>query len=214
MMASRTILLIAFAAFGCAAAAQEPAVYTIDAAQSDVHWKVYSAGAFARLGHNHVISAGEIEGSVARHAELAESRFELTIPAAGLVVDDPALRGRYGEDFSSEPSPEGIAGTRRNMLGEQVLDAEDHPALRIHGRISSGPLDAATIVMTVELLGRRVELAVPGSIAIEGDAIVASGEFRITHADLGMKPFRVMMGALAVAEPIDFSYRLHAVRTH
>jgi hypothetical protein len=208
----RAILLGLTALSAGAAGAQDAATYTIDAAASDIHWRVYKAGAFARLGHNHVISVADLAGTVTHDGDSAQSSFELAIPVASLVVDDPELRAANGEDFSSEPSAEDIAGTRRNMLSEDVLDAANHPMLLVRGKIASGTLDAATFAITVELLGRSVALSAPGSIVIDGDTLVASGEFRVTHADLGMRPFSVALGALAVAEPLDVSYRVRAHR--
>jgi polyisoprenoid-binding protein YceI len=207
------ILFLASAACGLAASAAEPGVYAVDAAESDIHWRVYKAGAFSRFGHNHVISAGELSGTVSYDGGDGRSSFELIVPVAGLVVDDPTLRARYGEDFSSEPSEDDIAGTRRNMLSETVLDGERHPQLRIRGRLASGELDAATFAVTIEMLGRTIDVTVPGKIVADGDALVATGEFRLTHADLGMEPFSVMMGALAVGEPLDFVYRVRAVKS-
>ena len=192
------------------AAAQERTTYSVDAAASDVHWLVYKAGAFARLGHNQVISAGQLSGSVVRDSDPAQSSFELVIPFAGLVVDDPQLRSRYGEDFSSQPTAEDIAGTRKNMLTDKVLDGEHYSQLRLVGHGMSGDLDDATLAVTVQMLGREVELSLPGRIEIDGDTLVASGEFSLMHADLGMKPFSVMMGALQVGEQLDFHYRIVA----
>ena len=201
-------LLAAWLAAGVQA--QEPAVYAVDASRSEVYWRVYRAGTFSRFGHNHVVSAGELTGTVTRGRDIEGSTFELEIPVAGLVVDDPAIRARHGEDFSSEPSSDDIAGTRRNMLGERVLDAENHPVLRLRGTLVSGSLDAATLDATVEILGRSVSVSIPASIVADGDTLTASGEFRLDHADLGMEPFNVMMGALAVGEPLDFTYRITA----
>lgn len=209
MFLALTMLL---AAAGAQAQSPAPATYAVDASQSEVYWRVYKAGAFSRFGHNHVISAGQLSGSVTRAAALEASHFELVIPVTALVVDDPELRARHGEDFSSEPSAEDIAGTRGNMLGEQVLDAQTHALLRVHGTLAEGPLDAATLDATVEILGRSVPVSIPASIVVTDDRLTASGEFRLEHADLGMEPFNVMMGALAVAEPIDFTYRITAVR--
>jgi hypothetical protein len=212
MRAFRWSLLTIAALLGTATVAQEPLVYTLDAAGSDIHWRVYKAGTFARFGHNHVISVGELSGAVTYDADSSQSTFEIAIPVAGLVIDDPVLRGRYGENFSSKPSDEDIAGTRTNMLGERVLDAANYPMLRVHGRIASGAPEAATLAVTVDLLGRSVSLMVPCSIVVEGDELVASGEFGLTHADLGMTPFSVMLGALAVGERLDFSYQVRATR--
>lgn len=215
MLRSIAILLIASLGLGHGhgALAQERGTYVVNAASSDVHWRVYKAGAFSRLGHNHVISVGELSGTVTYGGDGGgRSSFELTVPVAALVVDDPQLRRRYGADFSSVPSESDIAGTRRNMLSEAVLDGERHPQLRIRGQLASGGRDSAMFALAVEMLGRTVELTVPGEIVADGDALIVSGEFRLTHADLGVKPFSVMMGALAVDEPLDFTYRVRATR--
>lgn len=195
-----------------AAAQDEVGVYAVDASNSDIHWRIYSAGTFARLGHNHVISAADVQGMVYLDANLAESRFELEIPVMMLVVDDPQLRSLYGEEFASEPSAKDIAGTRVNMLSEKVLDAEQYAALRISGRGPSSDGGETKLDLTVELLGRSVPLSVPVTLDVEGDTLEVAGTFRLNHADLGMQPFSVMLGALQVAEPIDFSYRVRATR--
>ena len=111
------------------ASAQEAAErYVVDAARSDVHWLVYKAGALARLGHNHTIAVGDLSGDVAvNRRRPAKSLFNLQFSVADLVVDDPALRSKLGEEFASVPKPDDIAGTRTNMLSERVLDGEKHP---------------------------------------------------------------------------------------
>jgi hypothetical protein len=134
------------------------------------------------------------------------------MPVAGLVIDDPALRSLYGEDFSSKPTEEDIAGTKENMLGERVLDAEHHSMLVIQGRVDGSVSEEAMLAVSVELLGRAVPISVPCSIVVDDDVLTASGEFRLTHADLGMEPFNVMLGALAVAPELDFSFDIRAMR--
>jgi polyisoprenoid-binding protein YceI len=189
------------------------ALYEIDAEASDIYWFVYRAGAFARFGHNHVISVGELSGNVLLQPELEQSRFEIEIPVARLVVDDPQLRAQEGEEFSSVPSEEDIAGTRQNMLSEDVLNADQHPFLRITGTGPSGPPGEQTLDATIELLGRSIPVSLPTVVQVEDDTIEASGTFTLTHEMLGMMPFSVMMGALQVGEPLDFTYRVTARRT-
>jgi polyisoprenoid-binding protein YceI len=212
-MTARLGAACALAAALLIAPASAEQTYDVVAAETDVHWLIYRAGAFARFGHNHVISAAEIGGRATVDTnDLANSRFELEIPVAGLVVDDPMLRAGLGEEFASTPSADDIAGTRDNMLGEGVLQAEQHPSIRITG---TGPISAAegqAFDVTIELLGRSVTHRVPTAFALAGETLEARGEFRLTHADLGMKPFSVMGGALQVGENIDFVYRVHARR--
>jgi polyisoprenoid-binding protein YceI len=196
---------------GGAATQAADAVYTIDAAASDFHWLVYKAGAFARLGHNHVIRAGVLDGKVTVDgSNPVDSRFEIVIPVADLTIDDPALRSGLGEEFASVPTPDDIAGTRTNMLSERVLDGATFPMIRVTG---TGPIDAQgaqTLKVEVELLGRTIDLTVPTKVSIEPERVEASGEFELNHADLGMQPFSVMMGALQVGEKLSFTYRIIA----
>jgi polyisoprenoid-binding protein YceI len=191
----RGFVLCALTLLGGIAAAQEAGRFEIDAGQSDVHWRVYKAGAFARFGHNHVISVSEMTGSVQLAVNPAESEWEITLPVAALIVDDPALREGYGEDFSSEPSDKDIEGTRENMLSERVLNGEAYTEIHIKGTGVSGALDDAEFPVVIEMLGRSIDLVLPGSVSVDGDTLTVSGEFSLQHSDLGMEPFSVMMGA-------------------
>lgn len=204
--------LFAWSAASFAQIADEQS-YVIDVQGSDIHWLVYKAGAFARLGHNHVIAAEDFTGAVTLNTvDQAKSHFDLTFPVAGLTVDDPALRKALGEEFASVPSADDIAGTRKNMLSERVLQADVFPSLRITGRGPIGLGERQTMQIKVELLGRSVDLTVPTKVTLTGHTLEAVGEFDLTHEDLGMKPFSVMAGALQVADQMKFSYRIRAQR--
>jgi polyisoprenoid-binding protein YceI len=205
--------VVAWLAGGVGYAQQPGQRYVIDAAQSDVHWLVYKAGALARLGHNHTIAVGDLNGSVSvNRADMAASRFELEFTVASLVVDDPMLRSTLGADFASVPTPDDIAGTRKNMLSDAVLDGEKHPRIRLVGTGPALREGRQTLAVQVELLGRTVDLTVPTEVTISDAELSAKGEFELNHADLGMKPFSVMMGALQVGEKLSFSYDVKARR--
>lgn len=185
--------------------------YAIDGAASDIHWLVYKAGTLERLGHNHVISVPTPKGSVTLDPRNeSNSSFSIEIPVSDLVVDQPDLRKPLGEAFASVPSAEDIAGTRKNMLSDRVLQAEQHPTIKITGTGPLGAPGSQQLKMTVELLGRTIPLTVPTKITIGPDAVDAEGQFELTHSDLGMKPFSVMLGALQVADKMTFVYRVHA----
>jgi hypothetical protein len=186
--------------------------YKVDLNQSDIHWLVYKAGTLSRVGHNHVISVGQLAGDVYVAPTLADSKLELTIPVEQLVVDDPKLRAREGEDFSSVPSEKDIEGTRHNMLSEKVLDAEHHKTLEIMGTGPVGPQGRQELHLSVSLLGRTVDLVVPTEVKLEDDRLEASGKFQLTHEQLGMMPFSVLLGALQVANEMTFAYHVVAHR--
>jgi polyisoprenoid-binding protein YceI len=204
--------IIAAAASTAVAQTHSPGVYRVDAAQSDIHWLIYRAGAMARLGHNHVISAGPVDGRVIVAEDLSESRFEMTFQVAELIVDDPDLRSREGEEFASTPSANDIAGTKSNMLRESLLNAEAYPEVEVVGTNLRGDLDDATIELTIRIAGKTVEVTAPAAVEIGPNTVEASGAFTLTHAELGLTPFSVMMGALQVAEEIGFEYDIRAVR--
>jgi hypothetical protein len=207
----RVLWLAALPSLFAGLAAAQDRVYTIDPAASDIHWLVYKAGTLSKLGHNHVISVADLTGRVTVPASgVANGSFELSFPVATLVIDDPQLRAGLGPDFASVPTADDKAGTRKNMLTDKVLDGEKFHTISVKGKGLSGAAGAQTIKITVEMLGRSVELIAPAKVALNGDKLTASGDFEVTHAALGMKPFTVMLGALAVAENMKFHYDVTA----
>lgn len=185
-------------------------IYMIDAAESEVYWRVYRAGPLARLGHNHVISLTQFEGSVTVGSDVADAVWELSFPVDALVIDDPELRARYGEDFESVPREQDKEGTKENMLTDSLLDGANFPEIRLEGSGVVGPLDAASLPVSIHMLGRTIEQTFPASISITADSVIVQGEYRLTHADLGLEPFSLLGGAMAVGAEIDFTYRLRA----
>ena len=188
-------------------------MYQVDAEGSDIRLLIHRAGALSRLGHSHVISVGQIDGTIYVHPDLEQSRFELEIPVEGLVVDDPLLRLEEGDEFSTEPSERQIARTRSNMLGKRVLNAKQYPIVKLTGTGPRGDGPEFVLGLSIELLGHVVELSVSTTLQLDGDILEATGAFRLSHGDLGMRPFRAMLGALRVADEMDFKYRIRAHRT-
>jgi hypothetical protein len=176
-------------------------------------WRISKAGVMARFGHNHVISAEQFEGSVVIDPDDAtKSRFELTIPVAALVIDNPALRARLGEEFASVPSDADKEGTRNNMLGDGLLKAAMFPVVRVRGGELAGVSAAQTVAMTIEILGGSFDFRVPSTVTLGDGTVEASGDFALDHAELGMTPFSALGGALQVGPRIEFSYRIRAVQ--
>ena len=219
MESLKRVAVCACGLFAASLSAQESGIWSfaIDAARSDVHWRVYKAGVFSRLGHNHVIAVNNLSGKIEVPTEFVpdweKARWYLEFAAADLVVDDADIRSRYGEEFASDPTLDDVAGTRRNMLGEQVLQENAYPTIRVTGVGLAGTMQAASLQVEVEMLGRTIALELPGSISVSDDEIVAEGTFSLEHADLGLEPFSAMMRTLRVAERLDFHYRIYAVKS-
>lgn len=82
-----------------AARAQEPAASRDFQVDSDASWLrvlTYPDGPLRRFGHHHVVSHHGISGTVLVAPDPLDSRISLELSVAGLVVDDPELRGLEG----------------------------------------------------------------------------------------------------------------------
>ena len=212
-LSSVSLILASSVAWGQDNVSADPGVYQVDAKSSDIRILIHRAGALSWLGHSHVISVGQLDGTIYVQPDLAQSRFELVIPVQGLVVDNPLLRDAEGDEFSSELSEHDIDRTRSNMLGKHVLNAEQYPIVKLTGTGNWGDKAEFMLKLSIELLGNAVDLQVPTTLRLDGDVLEVTGSLRLSHSDLGMRPFTAMLGALRVGDEIDFKYRIGAQRT-
>ncbi|MBT0962427.1 YceI family protein [Denitromonas iodatirespirans] len=195
-----------------AVATPEAAHYRVAGERSAVRFVVYRAGRLATLGHNHVIVARQIEGEIALAPDLTRTQFSLRLPVAAFEVDPPEARRDEGEDFAVQPSAEAVAGTRRNMLGERVLDAEHHPEVRIDAVAVRGALPTPTVTVRLTLRGVARDVDMPVTVARDGDSFTATADFDIRQTDFGITPMSVLGGALQVADAVTVRMRIVATR--
>jgi len=186
--------------------------YALNPQASQILVYVYRTGRMARLGHNHLVSAGELEGELWLAAPFSASRLEVRIPLQGLVVDDPELRVAAGSAFDTKPSAQDIESTRRNMLGAQVLDAAAYPWVIVRGAPAGGGPSDLELDVEVDIRGQTRRLRLPVNLESAPDRVLASGELRLRQSDFGITPYSVMMGALAVQDELRIVYRLVAER--
>lgn len=205
------LLALVLAAAPPASSAQEVDTAREFHIQGDASWlRVLAgpAGPLRRFGHHHVISHNAIAGSVTVASNPLESMIELEIAVAELEVDDPDLRRLEGEDFEKEVSQKDIDGTRANMLGEKLLNAEQFPTIRVSSTEIRGSLPDVDIVAMVEVLGQEHTVTFPATIELADDAFVARGELEITHGELGLSPFKAAGGALSVRDVLVMKYEI------
>ncbi len=172
---------------------------------------VRRASVLRRLGHNHIVSTTNLVGSVYRPASLDEGRIEFTLAVADFRIDDPALRAAEGEDFASVPTERDIEGTRRNMLGRKLLDSANYPAVQVLGTELGQTKDGWTIQITLTVKDAVLVKRVPLQLELGPDQIRAEGTLQLTHKELGLKPFSVMLGALRVADGLEVRFSILAI---
>ncbi len=171
---------------------------------------VYRGGTLARLGHNHVIAAHRLAGSVYMTDDPLATRFDISFQVSELTVDEPALREAAGPDFPPSVPQSARDGTRNNLLSPDLLDAANYPEIRLRAadiRAAGENYDAA---IEVTLKGQAYVLRVPVSVRREAGLVVASGEFPLRQSELGLKPFSVGLGSLVVLDEMHVRFEVAA----
>ena len=179
---------------------------------SHVEIRAFREGPMAQLGHNHLISSDALTGTIDLRNPARDTRFTFELPLASLVVDDPALRSTAGADFAKEVPQADREGTRHNMLGPSVLDAARQPVLRLTAESMDGGPTEFVAQVRVGIRGEERIIGVPLSVQVDGDRLSVQVSFKLHHADLGLTPFSVALGALRVRDELEVECRLEATR--
>jgi len=196
------------------------AAYRIDPAQSEVRLLVYRAGPMARLGHNHVIVNRAVGGWMdAAHGAAGKSLL-VEVPVADFVVDEAQARAAEGPEFAEAVTDDARAGTRRNMLGEALLDAARFSTITLRGMAVATPAggqgqgtQAPTTwlaTLNVQVAGHESNLKVPFTLETAAGRVTASGTAVLRQSDLGLTPVSVMLGALQVRDEFTVEFKLVA----
>lgn len=175
--------------------------FTVDPATSAVTIRLYRDGVLAKFAHDHVLVAGGIAGIAIYNAEeITRSSLQLSVPVASLVVDDPEHRKREGLDGTLSASD--AAKIRAIVMGPDYLDEPNAPRVVATTVGVNGTLPLLSITLSVRIKQAEKTYTVPVQVKIEGDTLRATGELYLKHSDFGMKPYRAMLGAVSVQDPI------------
>jgi polyisoprenoid-binding protein YceI len=186
------------------------APYRIDSAQSELRILVYRAGPMAMLGHNHVIANRSLGGWVRYAGKAAEASFALTVPDAGFIVDDEAMRGEEGAEFAEETPQDAKSGTLHNMQSAALLDAAQFPEITVRSVAVAGAPGALTATVALSVAGHESRIDVPFTLDASPGRLTASGELWVRQSALGLTPFSVMLGALRVRDDMRVKFRFVA----
>ena len=184
-------------------------VFVLEPSQSAVRIYVFRAGPAAKLGHNHVLSAPRFTGYFyLPQAGASNAKFDLEFRLDQLEIDNPAYRLHLGNGFSSELPQEAIDGTRDHMLGEDNLEADKFPFVRIHSVQISGESPKYAAKVAVELHGQTREMWVPLDVQGLPDKLSVTGSFVLRQTDFGAKPYSVLGGLIAVQDEVVVEFNL------
>lgn len=186
--------------------------YAIDPINSSITLRVYRDGPLARFGHNHTIAITQIQGVVYREADSAQSEVELSFPVADMIIDSPDDRAKAGPDFPGVITAEAIAGTRANMLGPQLLAAEQYPTIALRTVAVSGQWPELKLIVEIGLRKFTSQIVLPVHLSETKDSLIADGEVALSQVQLGLTPYSVLGGGLRVSDNIDAQFHIVAVK--
>jgi hypothetical protein len=174
--------------------------------------RVYRDGPMQKLGHNHLITSDALEGEIMLREPLAQTGFDIRLPLESLVVDDTDARTTVGGEFAAPVPPKDRDATRRNLLGDKLLDVARQDAIRLTAEEISGEPGNYQARVRVSLRGEEHVIAAPFTVTIDGNTLKARAAFSLTHADIGLLPFTVGLGVLKVRDEFEVDLRLEARR--
>lgn len=195
--------------------------YDVVAEESLLTLLVFRGGPLAKVGHNHVIASHSLHGTLYVPDDLAHATFEVSFPITDLTIDESALRAKENEaEFPPDVSDSAKEGTRKNMLGSSLLDAEHYPQIMLRSSKlqpapgSTGEDWLAEVQVTVR--DHISTVIVPVHYQPQAGDLVISGQFPLRQTDLGLTPYSALLGALQVADEMKVRFRVvaRAASTH
>jgi polyisoprenoid-binding protein YceI len=180
-------------------------VYRVDPAGSLVVMEVRRGGSLGQFGHDHVVASHDVTGSIAP----VDGRADLYVSLDALTVDEPLLRADAG--FNTQPDPDDIAGTRRNML-ERVLDTRRYPyaQIAVNNVINGGHEGWLRFALTLHGKTRLVDAA--AELNTTDEEIHVTGTVAIDQTQFGIVPLSILGGAISVQDRVKIRFRIQARR--
>jgi polyisoprenoid-binding protein YceI len=184
--------------------------YQVIGSESLLTIRVYRAGALARAGHNHLVASHDLSGTVRVAKDLPSSTFELSFPVASLTVDEAELRAAQGADFAADVADGAREGTRRNMLGPAVLDADHYPQITLRSEALQPQGEQLVARVQIRIRDQLRVVTVPLTYTLSASELLAQGELPLKQSQLGLAPFTALLGALAVQDEMQVQIRIVA----
>ena len=165
----------------------------IDTAKSEITVRVYKAGVFGALGHDHQITAAAKSGAV----DTSAHTVELRVAAASLKVRDPNASEKERGEIQS------------TMAGPEVLDTAHYPEIvfrSTNAKSAGGGSWRVSGNLTIHGQSQPIELQV------REDGGHYRGSARLKQSDFGIKPVKVAGGTIRVKDEILIEFDIQLAR--
>jgi len=190
-------------------AAAGGSVFRLDPETSVIRIYVFRGGRAPWFGHNHVLSAPRFTGYVyLPRAGSTDARFDLEFRLDELELDRPEVRLPMGEAFATELTSSDIERTRAHMLGDENLQAQRYPFVRVHSLQIVGEAPKFATRVRFELHGQQREMWLPLHVEGMPKQLLVSGSLVLRQTDFGIQPYSALGGSLAVQDEVLVEFRL------
>jgi hypothetical protein len=201
--------------------------YRVDRSQSVLAVIIHPAGVAGGLGHSHLITAPVYRSTLkVDEGQITASRFQVTLPAAELEVDPPAVATALEPRLRLSGLMEGAfprlsadqrAATREHMLSAGQLDAKAFPVieasvagLRQESAVVGGREFQWLVELTLTVRGRRITHDVPADISWGNGRLRATALGQFRFSEFGIEPYRAALGLLQNADDFHVYVELAA----
>jgi polyisoprenoid-binding protein YceI len=189
------------------AALAAPRTYAVDAGASSASAHIGKTGFASFAGHEHVVLAQKMQGSVVFDAQsFGGSSVDISIDARSLKV-------------RVEGEPDGDAPkVEERMRSKDQLDIGDYPAIRflsseVKGK-QTGPATAElSLAGALSLHGMSKPCTALIKLELKGDVLVASGKLVIKLSDFGIEPTSAAGGMVKVENDVPVDFKISARAT-
>jgi polyisoprenoid-binding protein YceI len=176
--------------------------YAIQSKGSSFTVRAFATGLLSAFGHSPTIAIRDFEGEVLLNPDaLEKSSLHLLIHAASLsVTDDIKENDRQEID---------------RQMHENVLESDGYPEISYAcSKISSSKTGDGQywVALSGELTMHGVTHSQPVSarVAVNGDALRATGEFSVLQSDYDIRPVSAVGGTVKLKDELKLSFDISA----
>jgi hypothetical protein len=157
--------------------------------ESHVAIDLRATGILKAVAHNPTLTARPQPIRV-QLAEPLSSTLDLPVDASFRVdaIDPP-----------QNLPPQDRERMRDNLRGDEVLGAARYPAIELHARYR-GSLERGTLTGVLVVRGAARPITMELQAAREGDVLRVTGAWEGKLTDLGVKPYKALLGAIKLAD--------------
>ena len=185
--------------------AAQQTTYTVDAAQSKLQITVGKSGLLSTFGHNHLIEASGISGSVQYDgADISHDALTFSVTVSSLRVVDP------GESDSTRQQ------VQATMLGPTVLDEKQFPAITFSttavapAKSQGEGWEGLDLAGVLKLHGGERALHVPVQLRLDAGVLHARGQITVKQTDFGITPVTAVGGTVRVKDEVKITFEIVA----